>query len=207
VFLSATVLAFWSLAENRVRNWLLFIAGSLFYGSWSIPFLFLLYATIFVDYVVGLKLSDLNTHRRKEPLLASIVFNLGVLAIFKYADFAGENPMGLLRQLGFSWKYESMNIALPLGISFYTFMSLSYTIDVYRRVAPPERSLLNYGVFVTFFPHLISGPILRAREFLPQLALPQASNYLPYFGITRIVIGLLKKFVLAGCLATFVDPV
>jgi D-alanyl-lipoteichoic acid acyltransferase DltB (MBOAT superfamily) len=195
-----------SLRTIRQRNWLLFIAGSVFYASWSPAYLLLLYASVVVDYGVGRAMGAYE-HHRKAILMASLVVNLGILALFKYADFFLLNLSRLTTAIGLRWHPHLFAFTLPLGISFYTFLTLSYTIDVYRRITKPERSLLNYGVFVTFFPHLIAGPILRANEFLPQVEQPHPENLRPWFGINRIAFGLVKKVLLADTLATFVEPV
>jgi D-alanyl-lipoteichoic acid acyltransferase DltB (MBOAT superfamily) len=205
-FFIVVLVLYRSLRTTHQRNWLLFIASSVFYASWSPPYLLLLYASILVDYWVGLALVAHAQHR-KAILMASLAVNLGVLAIFKYADFFLANASGLVRAFGVDWRPEPFGFALPLGISFYTFLTLSYTIDVYRRVAQPERSLLRYSVFVTFFPHLIAGPILRANGFLPQVKEPRPENLRPWFGLNRIALGLVKKVMLADTLATCVDPV
>jgi alginate O-acetyltransferase complex protein AlgI len=196
LFFAVTLALFRALPRNRARLWLLFLAGSVFYGSWSVPYLLLLYAAIVVDYAVGIALETHERHRRA-ILGISLALNLGALALFKYADF-------LLATFG--WTGARLGFALPLGISFYTFLTLSYTIDVYRREVRAERDLLKYSVFVTFFPHLIAGPILRAREFLPQLAASPAA-YRTFFGLNRIAIGLAKKVLLADTLAIVVEPV
>ncbi|MEK6706464.1 MAG: MBOAT family O-acyltransferase [Bdellovibrionota bacterium] len=166
----------------------------------------LLYLTIIVDYLVGKALWKYENHRRT-IFLASIFVNIGVLAVFKYSGRALSNANHVLDLVGVHWSFPVWEFSLPLGISFYTFLSLSYTIDVFRRKTAPESSLLNYSVFVTFFPHLIAGPILRANEFLPQVANPVETNIKPFFGINRIAIGLIKKVVIADWLAMLVEPV
>jgi alginate O-acetyltransferase complex protein AlgI len=206
LFLPAVLLCYYSLKSHHARLWLLFVASSIFYASWSAAYLLLLYASVVIDYWVGRALVRHETKRRA-ILLASLVFNLGVLSIFKYADFILQNLAYLGTVLGFDWHPPLYGSLPPLGISFYTFLTLSYTIDVYRRLVPAERSLLNYGVFVTFFPHLIAGPILRGKDFLPQVMSPRPENYRPWFGINRMAIGFIKKAILADTLATFVEPV
>jgi alginate O-acetyltransferase complex protein AlgI len=206
LFLPVVLLCYYRLQSHRARLWLLFVASSIFYASWSPAYLLLLYSSVVVDYWVGRALVHHEDHRRA-ILLASLVFNLGVLSIFKYADFILQNLGQLVTALGFDWHPPVYGSLPPLGISFYTFLTLSYTIDVYRRLVPAERSLLNYSVFVTFFPHLIAGPILRAKDFLPQVMSPRHENYRPWFGFNRMAIGFIKKAILADTLATFVEPV
>ena len=206
LFLPVVLLCYHRLRSHRARLWLLFVASSIFYASWSPAYLLLLYASVVVDYWVGRALVR-HENQRKPILLASLVVNLGVLAIFKYADFIVQNLARIVTVLGFDWHPPLYGLLPPLGISFYTFLTLSYTIDVYRRQAQAERSLLNYGVFVTFLPHLIAGPILRAKDFLPQVMSPRPENYRPWFGFNRMAIGLVKKAILADTLATFVEPV
>src|SRR5690606_32834889 len=115
-------------------------------------------------------------HRRKALLLVSLVFNLSLLGYFKYAGFLSRTFASVADVLGLHWTPSELGIALPIGISFYTFMTISYTIDVYLRRASPARSLLDYALYVTFFPHLVSGPIVRAPELVPQFESPRRAT-------------------------------
>jgi D-alanyl-lipoteichoic acid acyltransferase DltB (MBOAT superfamily) len=139
----------------------------------------------------------------------SLVGNLGVLCFFKYYDFFVENAQDLFAAMGLDFPLYALRIVIPIGISFYTFQSLSYTIDVYRGTLKPTRSLLDFAVFVAFFPQLVAGPIVRAATFLPQMELwPRFDRVRLHDGLYRIGLGLVKKVVIADTLGTFiVDPV
>jgi D-alanyl-lipoteichoic acid acyltransferase DltB (MBOAT superfamily) len=191
---------------QTAQLWLLLVASAIFYASWSAPYLALLAVSIVVDYALGRALGA-ATRGRKLLLAVSLVVNLGLLAIFKYGDFVVANVNALFAALGVARALPEPGLTLPLGISFYTFMTLSYTIDVYRGVCPVEKSLLRYAVFLLFFPHLIMGPILRANEFLPQLANPDPAAHRPWFAVQRIAVGFAKKLLLADLLARFVEPI
>ncbi|MET0794075.1 MAG: MBOAT family O-acyltransferase, partial [Polyangiaceae bacterium] len=147
-----------------------------------------------------------NPAHRKALLLVSIVYYLGVLAVFKYFNFFADSATELLRMIGFDPGFVTLNVVLPLGISFYTFQTMSYTIDVYRRVLPAERNLVSFATFVSLFPQLVAGPIERARRILPQINGPR-SLPLPdlYRGCTLILFGLYKKVFIADNLAPLVD--
>ncbi|HEB42090.1 MAG TPA: MBOAT family protein [Candidatus Dependentiae bacterium] len=170
-------------------------------------FLSLIIISTLVDYVVGTCLSKTDTvYKRKLLLILSIVVNLGILGFFKYYNFFVSSLVLLLKPVGFNLK--TLNIILPIGISFYTFQTLSYTIDLYRRKIEPEKSLLDFAVFVGFFPQLVAGPIVRAAHFLPQLKSPAVltgENFV--IGFRLFIIGLFKKVFIADRLAMFVDPV
>jgi alginate O-acetyltransferase complex protein AlgI len=195
-----------ALPSHRARLWLLLVASCVFYASWSVGYLLLLAASVVGDWLLGRAIARARAGRRL-LLVASVVLNLGVLAIFKYADFLVGAVAAGARAFGAHWTPQPLGLALPLGISFYTFMSLSYTIDVYRRQCEPEPSLLRYSVFLTFFPHLIAGPILRAGEFLPQLRDGEEARRRSALGINRIAIGLAKKALIADHLGRLVEPV
>ena len=153
----------------RIQNILLLIASYTFYSFWDWRFLSLVLLSTIVDYFCGLKLGDPNTKNRKLFLIISVVFNLGILAIFKYAGFFITEFVNLLALFGVQANEPSLNIILPLGISFYTFQTMAYTIDVYRRKIPHEKDILNLALYVSFFPQLVAGPIERAQNLLPQI--------------------------------------
>jgi alginate O-acetyltransferase complex protein AlgI len=193
------------LTTGRVRHLLLLIASYVFYGWWDWRFLGLLGFSTLVDYTVGRALGRIEDPRRRRLILgASLATNIGMLAFFKYANFFIDSALALV---GSAWR-PHLHVILPIGISFFTFQSLSYTIDVYRRKLSPERSLLRFALFLAFFPQLISGPITRATEFLHQF---RKTRRFPAWrvsaGIQIFLIGFVKKCVFADRLASFVDPV
>ena len=191
----------------RSRKRILIIASCLFYATWDVRYVPLLLGVTLVDYLVGRGLAVTEHPRRRRYWLAgSIVVNLSVLGFFKYVDFFIGNINSLLGAAGFTVPYQ--HIVLPVGISFYTFMSMSYSIDVYRRKIEPLRSLRRYLTFMTFFPSMIAGPIVRASEFLPQLDRPlRASAERLMVGGSIFALGLIEKRVVADRLAQFADPV
>lgn len=235
VFLALVFLAFWGLepstspfaralgkvpARRRAlaitRVVLLLVASYLFYMSWNAVFILLIVGSTLVDYLVGLGLGALDDSRarsRKALVAVSLVANLGLLGLFKYFDFASLATAQTLDVLGIAWEAPQLRLILPVGISFYTFQTLSYTIDVYRRRLEPTRSLLEFATYVAFFPQLVAGPIVRAREFLPQFRRPaQLSIAGARSGIYLILRGLVKKVAIADFLAVnlidrvFEDP-
>ncbi len=181
------------------RKAILLAASIAFYAAWNPPFVALLLGSVALDYGVGLLLARTQAAgRRKALLVASLAGNLGVLAVFKYANFFSENFLAAAHAMGWQLQLMPWNIVLPVGISFYTFQTLSYTIDLYRRKLEPERNLLDFALFVTFFPQLVAGPIVRASEFLPQLKAPrQATGNQIGWGAILFVLGLFKKVWLA----------
>lgn len=194
-------------AGLRRQNALLLVASYVFYGWWDWRFLGLLAFTSLVDYACGRMLeSRTEPAPRKRVLALSVVTNLSVLGFFKYFDFFTESFAALLAAFGLDAHLPTLGILLPVGISFYTFQSMSYTIDVYRGRLSPTRDLLDYLVFVAFFPQLVAGPIMRARELLPQVA-SRRSIHAPQVldGIWLILLGYLKKLVIADRLAPMVD--
>jgi D-alanyl-lipoteichoic acid acyltransferase DltB (MBOAT superfamily) len=204
-FLVATFLVARSLPPSRLLGtaWLTGMS-LLFYGAWDPRFLWLLGAATLLDYGVGAALGREERPARRRLLLAvSVVGNLGMLGVFKYGDFVLE---GIERITGVPT--PRIGIALPIGISFYSFQTLSYSIDIYRRKLRPARNLLDFALFVSFFPQLVAGPIVRASEFLPQLDAPPRRDHAALGeGIALICIGLAKKLVLGdGIGRALVDP-
>ncbi len=177
----------------------LLIASYLFYAAWNPPFVILLWISTVVDWYAaqGLVKSEKPTARRAWMLL-SVVVNLGMLGYFKYGTFMLENFKALMAAFGVDYQPPSFSIVLPVGISFYTFATLSYTLDVYLRRAAPARNFLDYALFVTFFPHLVAGPIMRPTELVPQFAQPRkATADQLRFGLALMTLGLFQKIVLA----------
>ena len=156
---------------HRAQNWLLLIASYYFYAAWDYRFLALLAASTLVDYTCGLMMGRATDRSRRRALLVlSIGFNLTLLGFFKYFNFFADNLHALFAALGWQLDFVTVRILLPIGISFYTFVTMSYVIDVYRGEIEPTRNLVDFAVFVAYFPHLVAGPILRATALLPQIA-------------------------------------
>ncbi|HPF37866.1 MAG TPA: MBOAT family protein [Phycisphaerae bacterium] len=194
----------------RAKKLNLLVASYIFYAAWNPPFVALIWLSTLVDWFAAkwMNASD-NPNRRRALMLVSLVTNLGLLGYFKYGGFLLENFVELLRMSGVSYRPPTSNIVLPVGISFYTFQTLSYTIDVYRRNLQPCKSFLDFALFVTFFPQLVAGPIVRASDFLPQCAEPRQANPRQLgWGFCLLAVGLFEKVVLAdGILAPVADQV
>ncbi len=196
------------LAVHQLRApwWLrklnLVIASYAFYAAWNPPFVVLLAASTVLDWLVARRLASTERQSLRGLLLSiSLSMNLGLLATFKYADFLLSVSSDLVGLAGMAWTAPKLGLVLPVGISFYTFQSMSYTIDVYRRQLSPTRSLLDFALFVGFFPQLVAGPIVRASEFLPQCQVPrQTTGDALAWGLVLLVIGLFQKVVLADTL-------
>ena len=209
LFLPLVYSLYWSVKSSRFRTMLLLVASYFFYGWWDWRFLGLIAASSLLDYFVGRQLGATeNTLRRKWLLAISLTANLGLLMYFKYANFFLESFLALSKSLGIQANVSSLSIILPVGISFYTFQTLSYTIDVYRRTLPPERDLLNFATYVSFFPQLVAGPIERAGRLLPQFrVLHRFDRGDAAIGIKQILWGLFLKTVIADNAATFVNHI
>lgn len=205
-FLVTAVCLYWLLPRTP-RLLMLFAASIIFYGFWRFDFVPLLLVSIIVDYVAAIVIDrSQSAARRRFALIVSLVVNLGLLAFFKYFFFFSENAIGFAHLLGIDVKAPQWQILLPIGISFYTFQSMSYTIDVYRGFIRPCRDFVLFGTYVMFFPQLIAGPILRAREVIWQLdQRPRFDIKDVSAGIERIVGGLFLKVVLADNIAGFVN--
>src|SRR5215471_9328656 len=158
----------------RAQNWLLLAASYYFYAAWDYRFVVLLAASTIVDFTCGLVLDRLTDQRRRRMVMTlSIAFNLSLLGFFKYFNFFSANLAALFAALGWRLDFVTVHVLLPIGISFYTFVTMSYVIDVYRREITPTRNFVDFAVFVAYFPHLVAGPILRATKLLPQIAHPR----------------------------------
>jgi alginate O-acetyltransferase complex protein AlgI len=192
----------------RVRKAHLLVASYLFYAAWDPPLVLLLWLSTAADWFLarGIAAAD-SPRRRRAMLLLSLAVNLGLLGYFKYGGFVLENLASALDALGIAWTPAAPDIILPIGISFYTFETLSYTIDVYRGRARPFRSFVDYALFLSFFPHLIAGPILRPGDIVPQFAEPRrASRTQLGWGLALLVLGIFEKNVIAdGLLAPAAD--
>ena len=218
VFNSLTFVVFFAVvlgAYALLRSWtakkiLLVIASIVFYGAWNPPFVLLLALSTIIDWVVANRLAVTDDPRRRRALLfVSLAGNLGLLGFFKYGGFVLTNFVALVNALGIDYTPAAPNIVLPVGISFYTFQTLSYTIDVYRRSLAARRSLLDFSLFVSFFPQLVAGPIVRAADFLPQCERERGIRLGALgWGLFLMTLGMFEKMVLADVmLADSVDVV
>ena len=207
-FLPVTLASFWALRSTQLRLAFLALASYVFYAWWDWRFLPLMFASTSTDYVAGLLLSRTDDRRlRRALLVGALSINLGLLALFKYAGFFLASSNGLASLVGVGRPFPALAFLLPVGISFYTFNSISYTIDVYRRAIPADRNLLRYATFVALFPHLIAGPIVRYSSIRGQLErlAPRLTGDLATAGLTFLACGLVKKLVIADTLAPTVD--
>ena len=198
---------YWSLRENRSRKIWLLVCSYIFYAAWNWKFLFLLMGSSALDYFVGKMLARTeNPRARRGWLMLSLGANLGTLAFFKYFNFFISSAAGLLAWLGLPASVHSLNIILPVGISFYTFHSMSYTIDVYRGKMRAVSSLLDVAAFIGFFPQMVAGPIVRAATFLPQLkTLRKFSDVDVRGALVLFLTGFIKKACIADSVAPIVD--
>ena len=200
IFLPIIFILYWSFNKKlKWQNILLLIASYYFYSCWDWRFLFLLLFSTFLDYFSGLQIakSDKNSVR-KFWFWLSVLINLTFLGFFKYYNFFIESFAEMLRQIGFNPNLWTLNIILPVGISFYTFHGLSYVIDIYKKRILPEKDWILYSLFVSYFPLLVAGPIERATHLLPQLKSKRFFNYNNSVdGLRQILWGLFKKVVIA----------
>ncbi|MBD0400815.1 MBOAT family protein [Flammeovirga sp. EKP202] len=211
VFLPIVFLLYWFVTKNSIKqqNILLLIASYIFYGWWDWRFLGLIAFSSFVDFSIGKKLGKTSNERSRKGLLYSSLFvNLGLLGLFKYYNFFAQSFADAFTLLGSSIHVDRLNIVLPVGISFYTFQTLSYTIDVYKKKLEPTENSIDFFAFVSFFPQLVAGPIERATHLLPQF---QKRRYFEYVkavdGMRQILWGLFKKVVIADNCAYYANLV
>ena len=207
VFNSLTFVVFFAcvlVLHNLPLGWTtkkinLLIASYLFYSAWNPPFVILLWISTVVDWYAAQGLVKARREASRHAwMLLSVVANLGMLGYFKYGQFLLDNFSALMGSLGIAWQPAHYDIVLPVGISFYTFATLSYTLDIYLRRALPAGNLLDYALFVTFFPHLVAGPIMRPTELVPQFEQPRrATADQLRFGLALMTLGLFNKIVLA----------
>ncbi|MGB3495873.1 MAG: MBOAT family O-acyltransferase [Elainellaceae cyanobacterium] len=195
--------------KHRAQNWLLLLASYGFYGYWDIRFLLLLMLSTGIDYIAGKNIDSARGERsRRIWVSVSLCANLSILGFFKYCNFFIESFASLVEKIGFDGNISSLSIILPVGISFYTFQTLSYTLDIYRRQLKPVSSLLDFALFVSFFPQLVAGPIERASTLLPQITSPRTLNISQInAGIYLILWGYFKKLVIADNVAGLADEV
>jgi len=210
-FLPLVFCLFWALGRRNfhLQNALLIVASYVFYGWWDWRFLSLIFISSLVDFMVGLRISGTEIqHKRKALLIVSLVVNLGFLGFFKYFNFFIDSAAGLLQSIGLQPNLPSLRIILPVGISFYTFQTLSYTIDIYRRKMEPTRDPLAFFAFVSFFPQLVAGPIERAKSLLPQFYERRRFEYdQAVDGLRQMLWGFCKKMVVADQMAPHVQVI
>ncbi len=211
VLFISLLLLFALFRRTQQRKILLLIASYIFYMWWNPAFILLIMFSTAVDFVIGSRIPRAESQRRKRLLLViSLVSNLGLLAFFKYANFLQDNMLFLFRLFGYEPGWSTLNIILPVGISFYTFQTLSYTLDVYRGNLKTEKSPLDFALFVAFFPQLVAGPIVRASDFLPQLK-SERPLCIDRVAVMIFLRGLAKKVLIADNVAplanmVFADP-
>ncbi len=210
-FLPLVFALYWLIPRENIKlqNLLLLAASYVFYGWWEWKFLTLILISTAVDYAIGLALAkETQTPRRKILLWTSILVNLGILGFFKYYNFFLDNFVTAFSFLGYDIPANSLNIILPVGISFYTFQSMSYSIDVYRRRLEPTSDFIAFSAYVSFFPQLVAGPIERAKQLLPQFYVPRKLSYdQAADGIRQILWGLFKKIVIADNCAVLANTI
>ncbi len=211
IFLPIVFILYW-FATNRnlkMQNLLIVLASYLFYGWWDWRFLSLIFFSTLVDYTIGLALHHENNQTKRKILLwTSIIINLGFLGFFKYYNFFVDNFVSAFSFFGSPINGNSLDIILPVGISFYTFQTLSYSIDVYKRKLEPTKDIIAFSAFVSFFPQLVAGPIERATNLLPQFYKKREFNYANAVdGMRQILWGLFKKIVIADNCAEFANQI
>ncbi|MCA6073420.1 MBOAT family O-acyltransferase [Fulvivirga sedimenti] len=211
VFYPIVFFLYWKFFAVKIRPRALFIiaASYIFYGWWDYRFLSLIIISTLIDYSIGTQLAKTeNPRTRKSWLLLSLFSNLGILGFFKYYNFFVASWEELFSSFGISWDPLFLNVALPVGISFYTFQTLSYTIDVYRKKIPPCEDIFQFAAYVCFFPQLVAGPIERASHLLPQFALPaRVKRWEIRIGLKQMLWGFFKKIVIADSCAPIVNQI
>jgi alginate O-acetyltransferase complex protein AlgI len=206
-FFLAVFAVYWSLRRNDSRKIWLLICSYIFYAAWSWKFLFLLMGSSALDYFVGMMLARTkNPRRRRGWLILSLCANLGTIALFKYYNFFVSAAAAFLAWLGLPASVHTLNIIIPVGVSFYTFHSMSYTIDVYRGKMRAVSNILDVAFFIGFFPQMVAGPIVRAFAFLPQLESPRKfSDVDVRSALVLFLTGFIKKACIADAVAPFAD--
>ena len=210
IFLPIVFTLYWVLRNQlKLQNLLIVVASYIFYGMWDWRFLFLILFSTVVDYTMGILIEKNDSKNKKKLFLwISILVNLGFLGYFKYSNFFLENFVYAFSFLGQDLKFRGLEIVLPVGISFYTFQTLSYTIDVYRKKLSPTKDFIAFSAFVSFFPQLVAGPIERATHLLPQFYRKRKFDYkLAVNGMRQILWGLFKKVVIADNCAQFANQI
>lgn len=209
VFFAIFFTLYWFVLNKHLKaqNILILIGSYVFYGWWDWRFLSLLILSTLIDYSVALQLEKTTEKRQRNIWLAvSLIFNLGMLGFFKYYNFFVDNFVTAFASVGIELNARTLNIILPVGISFYTFQTLSYTIDVYRKKLKPTKDFIAFAAFVSFFPQLVAGPIERASNLLPQIEKPRTFNYdQAKDGLRQMLWGFFKKIAIADVCGQYVD--
>ncbi len=209
LFFAVVAAVHWALRGNAWQKRWLLVASYFFYGYWDYRFLGLIFLSTCIDFAAGLGLGTVQKPSARRALITlSLCANLGILGFFKYYNFFVHSGTQLLRALGLDVGEATLSVVLPVGVSFFTFQSMSYTINVYRRVLAPERRFFDFALFVSFFPQLVAGPIARASHFLPQLATTRASSAIDgRRALLLFLVGYFKKACVADNIASAIDPV
>ncbi|WP_460219703.1 MBOAT family O-acyltransferase [Psychroserpens sp. MEBiC05023] len=211
LFLPLVFLLYWFVTNRQLKlqNFLIVLASYVFYGWWDWRFLSLIIISTLIDYTIGLYLKkEINNNKRKVLLWFSVFANLGFLGFFKYYNFFLDNFISVFSFFGSPINTNTLNIILPVGISFYTFQTLSYTIDVYRKKLEPTKDIIAFAAFVSFFPQLVAGPIERATNLLPQFYKKRVFNqHKAVDGLRQMLWGFFKKIVIADNCAVFVNTI
>lgn len=209
IFFPIFFFLYWFVFNKNIKtqNLLILIASYFFYGYWDWRFLFLIFFSTIVDFTLGKKISETsNFNRRKIFLSLSLIINLGFLGVFKYYNFFLDNFVRAFSFLGKDLTIDRLNIILPVGISFYTFQTLSYTIDIFNKKIIPEKNFIHFASFVSFFPQLVAGPIERASNLLPQFSIKRIFTYeKASLGLRQVLWGCFKKIVIADNCAEYVN--
>ncbi|NNE08668.1 MAG: MBOAT family protein, partial [Gemmatimonadetes bacterium] len=207
VFFAIVLGVHWALPRNRPRKVWLLAASYVFYAAWDWRFLSLILGSTIVDYIVGIKLDGDRAPRvRRAWVSVSVIVNLSLLAVFKYFHFFADSAAALLQTLGLAIEPSSLRIILPVGISFYTFQTMSYSLDIYRGKLRATRDFLDLALFVGFFPQLVAGPIVRARDFLPQLTRRRAASDVAFRPLLLLFLsGFFKKACISDNISGVVD--
>lgn len=212
LFLPSVLIIYWFVLNKnlKVQNLFILISSYIFYGWWDYRFLSLIFLSTIVDYIIGLNIPKQESNKKQKLLLSfSILFNLGVLGFFKYYNFFVDSWVDLFNLFNYELKSQwTLKIILPVGISFYTFQTMSYTIDIYKKKLAPTQDFISFASFVSFFPQLVAGPIERATNLLPQILKKRQFNQEQFFqGLRLILWGMFKKVVIADSLAFEVDQI
>lgn len=211
IFFPVVFILYWFVTNKnlRLQNALLLVASYFFYACWDWRFLFLLVFSTLLDFYTGIKMSDASTtHSKKCWFWLSVVINLGFLGVFKYYNFFADTFAQAMSSIGFKVSPWTLNIILPVGISFYTFHGLSYVIDIYKNRIKAEKDFITYAVFVSFFPLLVAGPIERSTHLLPQLKTKRTFDTVKAIdGLRQILWGLFKKVVIADQCAIYANTI
>ncbi|WP_299601708.1 MBOAT family O-acyltransferase [uncultured Aquimarina sp.] len=212
IFLPLVFIVYWTLFKKNIKlqNIFILIASYFFYAMWDWRFLFLILASTIVDFIIGPLIHNSDSSKiRKRWLWVSVIFNIGLLGFFKYYNFFVDSWIDMMNTIGYkadnSW---TLQIILPIGISFYTFQTMSYSLDIYYKRLTPNKDFISFATFVSFFPQLVAGPIERASNLLSQITTKKTFNYIQCKeGIKLILWGLFKKVVIADSIAPIVDDI